>query len=102
MSTDVDMEWTVTFTKRVLKQVRALPTAAQDALRRLLLDIRDAGPVQMGRPNLGKILGKPGCHHCHIQKGRPTFVVVWCVSGEHSVEVLYVGTHEGANYGRIC
>jgi len=102
MNTNEHLEWTVTFTKRVLKQVRELPAAVQDALRRLLLDIRDTGPVRMGRPNLGRILGKPGCHHCHIQKGRPTFVVVWRVSGEQSVEVLYVGTHEGANYGRIC
>jgi hypothetical protein len=45
-----------------------------------------------------------GEYHCHIKKGRPTYVVVWQVTDREIkiVEVKYVGTHEGADYRRIC
>lgn len=102
MSTSVPKMWTVAVPKRVAKQAGSLPPAVVDALRQLLLDIREGGPVQKAWPNYGKIAGKPDCHHCHIRKGRPTYVVIWRVSGGQTVEVLYAGTHEGANYGRIC
>ncbi|MBF0481250.1 MAG: cytotoxic translational repressor of toxin-antitoxin stability system [Desulfovibrionaceae bacterium] len=96
------MAWTVAISRRAAKRANVLPLAAQDALRQLLLDIRETGPVQKAWPNYGKIAGRPGCHHCHIRKGRPTYVVVWRVAPEQTVEVLYVGTHERADYGRIC
>jgi len=96
------MEWTVTIPKRVARQMQTLPPSGMDALRQLLLDIREKGPVQALWPNYGKIAGRPDCHHCHIKKGRPTYVVVWRVVDKQAVEVRYVGTHEGANYGRIC
>lgn len=50
-------------------------------------------------PNYGK-LGE-NRHHCHLKKGRPTYVAVWEVAetGEiRLIEVTYVGTHERAPY----
>ncbi len=96
------MAWTVAIPKRVAKQALALPVRARDALRQLLLDIRETGPTQPAWPNYGKIVGAQDCHHCHIRKGRPTYVVVWRVLEGDTVEVCYVGTHEGAHYGRLC
>jgi mRNA-degrading endonuclease RelE of RelBE toxin-antitoxin system len=96
------MEWTVQTSRRVARQAKSLPPAVVDSLRQLLLDIRAGGPIQKGWAHYGKITGKPDCHHCHIRRGRPTYVVVWRVTAEQTVEVLYVGTHEGADYGRIC
>ena len=96
------MDWTVTIPKRVAKQAQGLPAAVRDAVRQLLLDIRESGPVQPRWPNFGKIVGKSDCHHCHVRKGRPTYVVVWRVTAENTVEVSYAGTHEGANYRRLC
>lgn len=96
------MGWTVIILKRVARQVQSLPPPVMDALRQLLLDIREKGPTQALWPNYGKIAGHPECHHCHIKKGRPTYVVVWRVVDKQAVEVRYAGTHEGANYGRIC
>jgi len=48
--------------------------------------------------------GRRGCYHCHLKKGKPTYVAVWKVTDKKNrlVEVRYVGTHEKADYGRIC
>ena len=39
-------------------------------------------------------------HHCHIKKGRPTYVAVWeeMDGAIQLIEVTYVGTHEKAPY----
>ena len=96
------MAWTVIIPKRVAKQVHQLPKNVFEVVAELVADLEDGGPVQRAWPNYGKITGKPDCHHCHVRKGRPTYVVVWRVADEQILEVLYVGTHEGADYGRIC
>ncbi|MFZ5813046.1 MAG: cytotoxic translational repressor of toxin-antitoxin stability system [Thermodesulfobacteriota bacterium] len=96
------MTWTVRIPKRVAKQAHRLPPAALDAVARLVADLELDGPAQPSWPNYGKIAGKPHCHHCHIRKGRPTYVVVWRIVAEGTLEVCYVGTHEGADYGRLC
>ena len=40
---------------------------------------------------------------CHLNKGRPTYVVVWKIKDKaiQVVEVKYAGTHENADYGRL-
>jgi len=96
------MTWSVLIPNRVAKQVRRLPRAIVEVVGQLVVDLEADGPVQTPWPNYGKITGKPNCHHCHARKGRPTYVVVWRVIEEGTMEVLYVGTHEGADYGRIC
>jgi hypothetical protein len=39
-------------------------------------------------------------HHCHLKKGKPTYVAVWEVKNREIrlIEVTYVGTHEKAPY----
>ena len=92
------MPWAVDVNRSVQKQYPKLPKAVKASLFTLLLEMEVAGPVRGNWPNYGK-LGK-GRHHCHIKKGRPTYVAVWeelPERGNH-VEVIYAGTHEGAPY----
>ncbi|GAB1411231.1 hypothetical protein MASR1M90_23850 [Desulfovibrionales bacterium] len=92
------MQWQVTLHPRVHKALPGLPGRVQDLLGLLVKEIRVSGPVRGNWANYGK-LGKKR-HHCHIKKGRPTYVVVWEeVEGEiQLVEVTYAGTHEKAPY----
>jgi mRNA-degrading endonuclease RelE of RelBE toxin-antitoxin system len=90
--------WTVRLSAKAHKAVISLPEAVRDALWLLVGDLRLRGPVAGNWPNYSK-LGQ-GRHHCHIKKGRPTYVTVWweVKSGENTIEVIYVGTHERAPY----
>jgi hypothetical protein len=38
--------------------------------------------------------------HCHLRKGRPTYVACWRIIDKKTkqIEVYYVGSHEGAPY----
>jgi len=90
--------WQVALTKRASKQVAELPSRVKDALQRLLLEIRLTGPVRGNWSNYSSLAD--GRHHCHLKKGRPTYVAVWREEAEKIklVEVVYVGTHEKAPY----
>ena len=92
------MTWTVTLSARVAKGCKTLPIAVKKSLALLLADIEDLGPVRGDWPNYSK-LGH-GQHHCHIKKGRPTYVAVWEENNGKVklIEVTYVGTHEKAPY----
>jgi hypothetical protein len=41
-----------------------------------------------------------GAYHCHLKKGKPTYVCFWKIldKRERIVEVFYVGSHEKAPY----
>lgn len=93
------MTWTVTIHQKVRKECRALPRAVQERLAFLVQEIVVLGPVRGNWPNYSK-LSRPGEHHCHLKKGSPTYVAVWCeVAGKiQIVEVIYVGTHANAPY----
>ncbi len=80
------------------------PEDIRASLKFLIKDIQEGGPVVAQWPNFGKITGKDDCYHCHLKKGRPTYVAVWRVADTviKIVEIRYVGTHEGADYRRIC
>ena len=101
----VATKWTVKFLNRRLeKHVRQLPPAIQEILAQLVKDIAESGPVQRSWPNYSKLGRKKGQgaktvrHHCHLKKGRPTYVAIWHELGEDiTVEISYVGTHEGGN-----
>ena len=98
------MFWNVEFRNRAKRQVGDLPLEVRERLFALVLEIKKLGPVRTAWPNYGKIKGKMDCYHCHLKKGKPTYVVVWKVTDKENkfVEVRYVGTHENADYGRIC
>jgi mRNA-degrading endonuclease RelE of RelBE toxin-antitoxin system len=90
--------WKVKLHCKVQKALRRLPQSVYDSFSALVLDIQDGGPVRGDWPNYSKLRGAR--HHCHIMKGKPTYVAVWQVGKNEIsiVEVIYVGTHEGAPY----
>lgn len=91
------MKWFVTIHRAVEKQLPKLPGKVLDSLARLLADIEASGPVRGNWPNYSKL--SDGRHHCHLKKGKPTYVAVWSEDKETvTVEVVYVGTHEKAPY----
>lgn len=92
------MAWTVTVSAKAQKAIWKLPEPVRRALALLMADIEDTGPVRGDWPNYGKLA--PRRHHCHIRRGRPTYVAVWeeRMDGIRLVEVTYAGTHEKAPY----
>lgn len=61
-------------------------------------EIKHSGPVRGNWPNYGKL--GDGRHHCHLKKGKPTYVVMWEERDREIrlIEVTYAGTHEKAPY----
>jgi len=88
--------WQVTLSNDAHKAIGRLPRLAQGRAFALIKEIEVMGPIRGGWPNYGKLPG--GKHHCHIKKGRPTYVMVWRVVDIQTVEVIYIGTHERAPY----
>lgn len=96
------MSWTVKIPKKTGKQIQKLPERVQKALAFLINDLAINGPTTSGGwKNYGKLLGQPGDkRHCHILKGKPTYVCCWEVINKQIkiMEVYYAGTHENAPY----
>jgi mRNA-degrading endonuclease RelE of RelBE toxin-antitoxin system len=91
------MAWMVNFSGKVLKQKAKLPEKIRELLFQLAKDIEASAPVRGDWPNYSKLSGNR--HHCHLKKGRPTYVAVWTEDRETvSVEIIYAGTHEKAPY----
>jgi hypothetical protein len=79
------------------KALAKLPKPAINALALLIRHIEEDGPVRGDWPNYSKL--GPKTHHCHLKKGRPTYVSVWIETDTgYEVEVTYAGTHEKAPY----
>jgi mRNA-degrading endonuclease RelE of RelBE toxin-antitoxin system len=89
-------------TANVRKRLKRLPKGIDATFQLLLAEMGLSGPVQADWPNYGKL--REDCYHCHLQRGRPTYVAVWRVLSkkEKVIEVTYVGSHEKARYGRLC
>lgn len=95
------MRWAVTFSAKAARQARKLPPRIAERLNALRVAIEFAGPVQPSMPHFGKLKNRSNeVYHCHLNKGRPTYVAVWTVekNGVRVVEVIYAGTHEDAPY----
>jgi len=92
------MKWIVTATTKAKKQIARLPESVMKNLVALIRDIEADGPIRGDWPNYSP-LGQDR-HHCHIKKGRPTYVAIWEVTDKEVklVEVIYAGTHEKAPY----
>jgi len=69
------MTWDVRLSRKAAKAAAKLPQAVQLSLAVLAREIELSGPVRGNWPNYGKLA--PGRHHCHLKKGRPTYVAVW-------------------------
>jgi mRNA-degrading endonuclease RelE of RelBE toxin-antitoxin system len=98
------MAWSVILNNTTIKQILKLPEDIRIRLHFLVQEIRKIGPIRTNRQNFGKIRGAEACYHCHLKKGNPTYVAVWKVVDKENkkVEVKYAGTHEKADYNRIC
>lgn len=97
----MNIRWSVFSTKTVNRQAAALSEKALLKLRFLFEELATRGPTLLDWPNYGKLRGLKGDkRHCHLQKGRPTYVCCWEVIDKNSkiIEVYYVGTHEKAPY----
>lgn len=92
------MTWTVVVNPKVQKRLIRLTRQVQDFYLALFLEMESHGPVRGDWPHYGKL--GPNRHHCHVRKGRPTYVAVWDVVDHRQgiIEVIYVGTHEKAPY----
>lgn len=96
------MKWKLNFTNRCAKATSLLDEKTLKVLQVLVVDLEAFGPFPGKRwPNYGKLTGsdKEDRRHCHLLKGRPTYVCCWRVlKKERVIEVYYVGTHEKAPY----
>lgn len=92
------MKWTVKISREAGKQIAKLPQMIRDSLIALLKEMEINGPVRGNWPNYGILAGNR--HHCHLKRGRPTYVAVWAIINkkEKVIEVVYAGTHEKAPY----
>ena len=92
--------WRIKIHNKTAKALSDLPVPAKLAFDQLARELRVGGPRAPGWPNYGKIKGYHDLHHCHLKRGRPTYVAVWreVKTEERTIEVIYVGTHERAPY----
>ena len=96
------MKWNITFSNKAAKQIKKLPKSVQSTLLLLVRDLAANGPTTSGTwKNYGKLKGASSdLRHCHLIKGRPTYVCCWEVKSKKLkiMEVYYAGTHEKAPY----
>ena len=96
------MCWKARIHRKAMKQLARLPEKIRSAALLLARDLEIHGPMTGGEwKNLGKLKGiGKNKHHCHLNKGKPTYVCCWEVINKEIklLEVYYVGTHEKAPY----
>ena len=92
--------WQIYFPAKVRKAKDNLPEEITFAFLALVTALKMDGPLQTRRRHFGKIEGRKDTWHCHLNSGRPTYVVIWKILDrtQKIIEVLYVGTHENAPY----
>lgn len=90
--------WTVNLIGQAKKYDSNLSSFAKDAFFALLKELKMDGPYRASWPNYTKMPDDD--YHCHIKKGRPTYVVCWKIYDKKYkiIEVYYAGTHEKAPY----
>jgi len=92
------VNWQVDFNSRSKKQRDKLPEKIRSILDRLAKQMEVSGPIRRDWKNFSKLTGDN--YHCHLKKGRPTYVACWKVVDKkiQIIEVYYAGTHENAPY----
>ncbi len=96
--------WKVRLSKSAEKQYEKLKKSGSkkpsiiDVIDFLIVELIQKGPERVDWPNYSKL--SQDTYHCHLKKGRPTYVACWKVfdSKLNQIEVYYVGTHENAPY----
>jgi len=99
--------WEIRFSKKADKKLKNIPEGIQLRLLALIKKMEGMGPFLDSWPkvesskfkNYGLLKGSDNKYHCHLKKGKPTYVVCWEVHlNIILVEFYYVGTHEKAPY----
>ena len=92
------MTWQVEIDRKVDRVLFRLPFRVRKTLFAPIAEIELKGPVRGNWPNFGKL--KDTRCHCHLKKGKPTYVAVWEVINKDIklVEEIYAGNHEKAPY----
>ncbi|MDR1044839.1 MAG: cytotoxic translational repressor of toxin-antitoxin stability system [Candidatus Adiutrix sp.] len=103
---DKNKTWEIKFSNKARKQKELLPDDISPILDALTYELKTEGPERRNWPHCGNIKGqgkKTDMRHCHLNKSRPVYVVVWVVvdNDVQIMEVRYVGPHEHADYRRI-
>lgn len=95
--------WTVRISKKAKKQIEKTPRDIVSAFYLLVRDLEENGPEAESWTNYGKMVNKKEVYHCHLNKSKPRFVAIWKVMDFEIrlMEVIYAGSHEGADYKRI-
>lgn len=89
-------KWSVTVSGKAKKAKRNLPPRVYEAYLIFLIMLEN-GPKILSYPNYGKLGDLT--YHCHLKKGRPTYVACWTADKKNKIiEVYYAGTHEKAPY----
>ncbi|MDL2226230.1 hypothetical protein LJB86_01035 [Deltaproteobacteria bacterium OttesenSCG-928-M10] len=90
--------WNIRIHPKADKMLSSLPKRIVLIFEQLVREMKEKGPVAGTWPNYGKL--DRNRHHCHLKKGRPTYVSVWweVKTESRTIEVTYVGTHEKAPY----
>jgi mRNA-degrading endonuclease RelE of RelBE toxin-antitoxin system len=94
--------WKVLTSKKTDKQAVKLSQNILLIIKILFEDLKTRGPALPDWPNYGKLNCRKSKdkRHCHLQKGKPTYVCCWEVIDKKQkvIKVYYVGTHEKAPY----
>lgn len=97
--------WTVDFAHSARKKKEKLPLKIKEALAYLVAELEKAGPIRKNWPNFSGLEKNKknipaNAYHCHLKRGRPTYVACWSVEDKKLkiIEIFYVGTHEDAPY----
>ena len=107
MKSDSNENWTIEFSSKAKKQVKALTNEKPDVysqISSLTKEMKFYGPIRKNWSHFGPLKKQPGipedAYHCHIKSGKPTYVACWYVINKKIkiLEVFYVGTHEKAPY----
>ena len=94
------MTWEIRLSVTAKKGLKSLSISAFEAFQLLLFELETVGPVRGNWANYSKL--SKDVHHCHLHKGRPTYVAAWKVFKQKKIiEVIYVGTHEKAHYDQM-
>jgi len=100
---EISQNWTVRLNRQAEKQYKKLEhhgskPAVTDVINLLIIEMRRDGPYRANWPHYSPLA--ENVFHCHLQRGRPTYVACWKVIDEENkiIEVYYVGTHENAPY----
>jgi mRNA-degrading endonuclease RelE of RelBE toxin-antitoxin system len=91
---NMNVRFTVVFTKKVAKNLKKIPKKIRDRFFVLAEQLMEKGPIANNWANYSKL--EENKYHCHLAQ---SWVACWIYEKENIViEVYYVGSRENAPY----